>query len=136
MQISKITGFISIRNKPDSQACAAAEQLYKEIKEGSCKYNLKGGKLVSKNAFIRMLSMITNPSIKLLLVTAMAAIFSMVFGVYAIRSVTKPLDKLSLEIACAVSGDFNRNIDVMSYDETGKLLSMVATMNKNMKRVL
>ncbi len=164
----QIIGFISIRNRPSSQECAAAERLYKEIKEGNCQYSLKGGKLIPKNAFLRGLSVFLNPSLKfrlgaaitlpvLLLAMlqsliisgavmqnqatftiafAIGSIFSLAFGVYTIRSITKPLDELTLEIACAASGDFNRFVNATSNDEIGKLLGMVTTMNKNMKRVL
>lgn len=165
---NQITGFISIRNKPSSQACAAAEKIYHEIKEGTCKYTIKGGKLVPKNAFMRALSIVKNPSVKFrlgvaitlpvillaimeslvvsgammesqmafTLAFALGAIFSLGLGIYTINSVVKPLEKLSLEVACAASGDFNRNVDETSSDEIGKVMGMVNTMNRNMKRVL
>ena len=43
-----ITGFISIRNKPDSDAVRASEDLYRDIREGRSRFTIRGGKAVSR----------------------------------------------------------------------------------------
>jgi len=163
----QITGFISVRNKPSREQVAAAEPIYRDIREGRSNLTIKEGKVVSRGMLAR-LGTLKNPSIKARLGLAVAlpcvllagigiaglggaaveyraayiaalvlsAMVSAAFGAYFIGSVMRPLREVSLVVACAASGDFSRNIRVVSDDETGQLLKLLATMNRNMRRVL
>lgn len=76
-------------------------------------------------------------TMEFILATVLSTILLVGFGLYTIsNTMLKPLKELSLALSCAASGDFNRKIQVDHDDEIGKLLRLIETMNRNMKRVL
>jgi methyl-accepting chemotaxis protein len=64
----------------------------------------------------------------LIIMTVLSALLSMLFGIWIIRSITRPLHQ-AVEVASAVAkGDLTQRIEVTSMDETGQLLHALRDM--------
>ncbi len=63
---------------------------------------------------------------------ALGLLFSVVFGVWLIRSVSRPLEYAVRIASNVASGDLSQRIDVASRDETGKLLTALKDMNDSL----
>ncbi|SEN07182.1 methyl-accepting chemotaxis protein [Nitrosomonas marina] len=162
---SKITGYVSIRNKPTDEQIQSAETLYQQIKDG--KVILKEGKSVKKG-FAEVLSNLTSPSLKVklglafafptfafLLVGATALsgfatqhptaflagigcgfLVSILLSCYTIASIVKPLENISDAVSRAASGDFSHTDYPSSKGELGRLLELLNTMSRNLRRII
>ncbi|MCP5273567.1 MAG: PAS domain-containing protein [Burkholderiales bacterium] len=161
----QIAGYISVRNKPTAEQIKSAELLYQDIKAGKVVLRegkvIKKGiseKLVAiKNPSVKIkLSLLFAFPCLALLMAGFAAtsglatqypagymsaigfgvLISLLLAFYGISSITRPLKHISDAIAKAASGDFSIAQYPSSKGELGRLLELLSTMNRNMRRIM
>ncbi|MCK9388708.1 MAG: Tar ligand binding domain-containing protein [Sulfuritalea sp.] len=69
-----VTGYMSVRTKPNRVQVEAADKLYREIREGNSKYAIREGAAVPKPNLFSRLNPLRNISIKSRLVTVIAVL--------------------------------------------------------------
>ncbi len=149
MQGREITGYVSVRTKPDAARVAAAEKLYRTLKKGS------GGK------FMMHLRGIADFNVQAKLILAILTLFgisgvtvlagfspwvagginlvlTMVFGPLILRSITRPLQELAQAMmATQADGNLKRRVTAYHNDEIGQaakaynaLLATISSLTK------
>ncbi|HTD06227.1 methyl-accepting chemotaxis protein [Undibacterium sp.] len=86
----------------------------------------------AKNAYEKSQRLYTMFNIVSIGSLALGLLFSVVFGVWLIRSVSRPLEYAVRIASNVASGDLSQRIDVTSRDETGKLLTALKNMNDSL----
>lgn len=164
-EAGQINGYISVRNKPTAEQITSAELLYQEIKAGKVVLRegkvIKKG-IAEKLVAIRNPSVKTKlgllfafPCFALFMagltaITGLAAqnpaaymsaiglgvLISMLLAYYGISSITRPMRHISDMIAKAASGDFSNEQYPSAKGELGRLLELLSTLNRNMRRIM
>ncbi|SES62681.1 methyl-accepting chemotaxis sensory transducer with Pas/Pac sensor [Nitrosomonas marina] len=162
---NQITGYVSIRNKPTDEQIESAKTLYKQIKDGKVilkegKTVKKGfaeilSKLTSPSLKVKLGLAFAFPTFAFLLagvtalngfatqqptafLTVMGCVFlvSVLLSCYTIVSIVKPLENISNAISRAASGDFSHTEYPSSKGELGRLLELLSTMSRNLRRIV
>ena len=161
----QINGYISVRNKPTAEQIKSAELLYQEIKAGKITLRegkvVKKG-IAEKLAAIKNPSIKTKlgllfafPCFALILaglaaLSGLAAqypagyvsaigfsiLITTLLAFFGISSITHPLKHISDMIAKAASGDFSDVQYPTAKGELGRLLELLSTLDRNMRRIM
>ncbi len=159
----KVTGYTSIRVKPTRAQVAAAEQAYREIKNGSTTLAIRDGALVQRRALgrfaalgklsigarLRLITGVTAISLALGIaeaagLLALPAVLSIGLASLALgvslggglllhRSVVLRLNKAASDIARMSAGDLTGKIDAAGNDEIASTLQALRVLQTNVK---
>lgn len=161
----QITGYISIRNKPSSEQIKFAETLYHDIKAGKIVlregkavkkgFSEKLTAIINPSIKTRLSLSFAIPCIALVmagigavsgLATQYPAVYmtgivlslliSLGLGFNTASSITRPLKNIADTISRAASGDFSHTEHPHSNGELGRLLELLQTMNRNLRRIM
>ncbi len=151
MQGREITGYVSVRTKPEAVKVAAAEKLYRSLKNGS------GGKLLMLFRTLSDFGVQTKLILAILTLFGISGItvltgfspwvagginlaLTLIFGPLILRSITRPMQQLAQAMmATQADGNLRRRVAVHNNDEIGQAAkaynALLATLSSLTKEV-
>jgi len=132
---NEVVGYISIRRKPDRKTVEQAEQLYKNVREGKVTFPFSDKSMFSVRGrlliliFIPILSLIAIGAIDFINILQIAkaplifatGLFELIYGIYIIRYILKPLKEATNIANKIAAGDLRVSIAHNRNDEFGEL---------------
>ncbi|HEX7987658.1 MAG TPA: methyl-accepting chemotaxis protein, partial [Duganella sp.] len=158
LENGKIVGYTSIRVKPSREQVAAAERVYRDIKNGGKKVEIREGAAVARSMWARF-NVMAGWSIraKIALATGvLAALFgvdlyagfgngwtslvsvigmgaALLFGYFIHQSAVAPLERVRADIARMSAGDLCGKITAQGDDEIAGLVQSLRVLQTNVK---
>ena len=161
-----VVGFVSVRSRTTEERIRQSTAIYEAMREGRSKVVVREGTVMSRSRWAALRQRLDRslaaqchvalaavclsllglaswgaaqaPEFDLTLAGfgALAALAALLSGLWMIRRVIGPLREVQTALMCAASGDFSRTPRTMHSGEIAQLVPLIATMNRNLRRVL